>query len=131
MTFVPPCRRDGADPDDWFIDTDGKQYRDEDLLDDNDYTRISHELPEDATEEEIDQAIDSAEQERRKENLVKRRHAIEACFNDCITRVRTMCLDSSVDPLIPHGIWGGYTPKQRRTIDDGVQKRRMGRRSTN
>ena len=96
MTYETPCRR--GNPDDWFIEVDGKQYPDDpELLDDE-----------------------------LRESLTRRRHAREACLNDCYFRMT--CLNAAVTERKTHGIWGGYYQNELRQIIEELDLRRRRRR---
>lgn len=92
MTYQKPCASQENDPDDWFIGKDGRQYPDEEL-----------------------------EPEAEKAALVRRRHAKDACFVDCL--VRTRCLQLALDRPEPHGTWGGYYEEELRVIRTEIARR--------
>ena len=130
MSWVPPCRRPGADPDDWFIESNGKQYPEDELLTESDVQGIVEAVAAsnpDATEEDYDRAIRRAERDALTAALGRRRRAKDACWNDCIPRIRLgVCLEVGMEPTnINHGIFGGYDPKERRAIEAGGGKDRL------
>jgi len=57
-----------------------------------------------------------------------RRRARDACFVDCPMKMRLECLNLGMQPEnLAHGIWGGYTEKQRQEMHTLIQERRRGR----
>lgn len=100
--YVPPCARPENDPNDWFIERDGKQYPDEDLLTEEERATLSEE---EAAERE---------EEVRRDRLRARRHARDACHTECYMRLE--CLDRAIKERPQYGIWGGYFPEQLREI---------------
>lgn len=129
MTYETPCAR-SENPDDWFIGRDGKQYPDDDLLDDD----IRLEILEDANRQEltgdarisfIEKAQDRAEADAKREGLGRRRRAKEAC-HECY--LRTHCLDVAIRDDMLHGTWGGYYEEELREIRREMSRRRRARR---
>ena len=125
-----PCRE--GDPDDWYIGRDGKQYPDEDLLDDDARREILEEANRrDLSGEErvtfIEKAEDRAEADAKRAALQRRRHAKEAC-HDCLFRTR--CLQQAIDNDETHGTWGGYYEEEIREIRREISKRRRARPTT-
>lgn len=118
MTYQTPCQT-SDDPDAWFIGRDGKQYPDDDLIGENELDGLKRSiLPiEDETEEQhrdrVDSAIATLEGERRRQALIRRRRARDACY-ECYFRLQ--CLDLALDNNEGHGTWGGYTEEQLRQI---------------
>lgn len=123
MTAKTPCE---SSPDDWFIERDGKQYRDDILVDFNDVDLVELDLQGPGAAQEF---IDRAEAEARKQALIRRRKAREACHNDC--PVRLQCLDAGLakydDDGELHGIWGGYFAEDVIRIGLARQRRRAAR----
>jgi hypothetical protein len=122
VTSGTPCSAGNIDPNDWFIERDGKQYRDDDILTHAEMQAVSNAALEEHGEdlEAIEAAIDKAEAEAKRRMLIRRRKAREACF-ECPLRLQ--CFDAWVAAGRPdHGIWGGYYPEQlaeiRRLMDE-------------
>ena len=122
MTYTTPCRQPDADPDDWFIEPNGKQYRDDD-------ENITESMIEAAMREgeSHDAALKRLQAEWLKVQLRKRRNARDMCFTDC--QVRLWCLGQSMTPdltdvTVEHGIFGGYDADERRTL--ARERRRPG-----
>jgi hypothetical protein len=115
-----PCQT--GDPEDWFIEKDGKQYPDDKLVDPDALTkeqyafidlRFDQLVAEDLTLEEAGVKVrDELEEGVKVQALVRRRHAKDACFVEC--KVRLQCLSSGLE--VPYGIFGGYTLEERREI---------------
>lgn len=84
--YVTPCSSPENNPDDWFIERDGRQYPDESL--------------------DLDE---------QREALVRRRHARDKCHVDCYLRVQCLTIALS-KPEPTHGTWGGYYPEELRQI---------------
>lgn len=119
--YAPPCQT--GDPNDWFIERDGRQYSDEPVLAVHEVEHLLELVkPEDRLE-----ALEEATDERIRENIVKRRHAKDSCFRDCY--MRTQCLGLALESdQLTYGIWGGYYPEEIRAIrrerDDRARRRR-------
>lgn len=117
MTYQTPCQT--GNPDDWFIGRDGKQYPDDDLISEAELRGLKRAvLPiEGETEEQhrdrVDSSIQALENERRRQGMIRRRKARDACY-DCYLRLQ--CLDRALDGNESHGTWGGYTEEQLRAI---------------
>lgn len=126
MTLRTPCNDGVNNPDDWFIGRDGRQYADEDLL--NDDIRLGileeanrRELTGDPRVEFIEKFQDRAEGEVKRENLRRRRHAREKCHEDCYFRLN--CLDLALRNVETHGTWGGYTEEELRELRREIARR--------
>lgn len=114
--YRPPCQQ-SATPDDWFIEDDGKQYPDLQILTpaerDAALESVAHTDGDLAAAQE--HAIAEAEAKKTKAQLVRRRHASDECHVNCYLRLQ--CLDKGLQPEnLQYGIYGGYTAKQRREI---------------
>lgn len=109
MTFTTPCARPENDPSDWFIERDGKQYPDDELVTEAEYRAfvVSAEIL-----GEEPPSRQAAEADVLAERLVRRRHAKDKCFVECIFRMH--CLSKGEDE--DHGTWGGYYSEERRQI---------------
>jgi hypothetical protein len=114
--YVPPCGMPENDPNDWFIEKDGRQYSDESIFTVDEVASIwDLAYAEDLNPDEV---LDEATQKRLKANLVKRRHAKDKCHREC--KIRTQCLSQGMDTpwgVRAYGIWGGYYPEELRVID--------------
>lgn len=126
MTLATPCKDGVNSPDDWFIGRDGKQYADEDLL--NDEIRLGileeanrRELTGDARIEFIEKFQDRAEAEVKRENLRRRRQAREKCHDGCYFRLQ--CLDLALKNEESHGTWGGYNEEELRELRREISRR--------
>ena len=119
--YVTPCQ--GANADDWFIGRDGRQYADDELIpaerllefkaDITKTVRMSG-LTDDEIVEVIDHDITEAEDEIRRAALIRRRHARDACHNEC--RLRLQCLTKAIEGREFYGTWAGYYEEQLRDI---------------
>lgn len=128
-----PCGEPDANPDDWFIRPDGKQYPDDDLLTFEERARIAKSVlyregeTADEHSQRVARATHAAENDRRRAALQRRRKAREACY-ECPARTR--CLDLGVTPDVqPHGTYGGYFEEQIREIRDRIRSRKKARQS--
>lgn len=92
-----PCQT--GNPDDWFIEADGRQYPEDPIL----------------SEDELTTA------------LRQRRHAREACLNDC--PARRACLSYAIEGRPMYGIHGGYYPHELRAMYEHIDARKA--RSSN
>lgn len=106
-------------PDDWFIDKDGRQYVDDEILTEVEKRAIIDEILAESDDgdwaDRADAAIALEERVRLNENLVRRRHAKDACYTTCY--FRTQCLSLALGPDGPnHGTWGGYHQEELRQI---------------
>lgn len=115
-----PCE---TSPEDWFIQKDGKQYRDDDFLTDAEVRgltrsvlRIDGETAEEHRDR-VDRAIATAEADRKRAALQRRRHAREACHLECPLRLQCLGLGMMPENL-EHGIWGGYYAEERQQIEE-------------
>lgn len=60
----------------------------------------------------------------------RRRRALQACWTDCPMKMRLACLNEGMkDENLAHGIWGGYTEKQRQEIDAEIKRRKLARQT--
>jgi hypothetical protein len=84
--YITPCADPANDPDDWFIERDGRQYPDESL--------------------DLDE---------QKAALVRRRHARDKCHVECYFRTQCLTI-ALTKPEPPHGTWGGYYPEELRQV---------------
>lgn len=110
--YLTPCQRPENNPEDWFIEKDGRQYADDDLVAIEDAEEIASDFhPDDHSG--IEGAIAEAEAEAVRENLRRRRHAKDACYT-CYFRLQ--CLTAAMDERPNHGTWGGYFPEELRQI---------------
>jgi len=126
MTLLTPCNDGVNNPDDWFIGRDGKQYADEDLLNDEIREAIlaeanRQELTGDARIEFIEKAQDRFEGDSKRENLRRRRQAREKCHDGCYFRLQ--CLDIALKNEETHGTWGGYTEEELRELRREISRR--------
>lgn len=119
-TYRPPC--EVGDPENWFIEDDGKQYPDDELVSVEERAEIESAVAEimdgepfSAVDEAVHDALQRAAEERKAAALKRRRHALDACHVDC--QLRLACLDLGLErDTLGYGIYGGYTAKQRREI---------------
>lgn len=132
--YVTPCASSENDPDDWFIEKDGKQYPEDDLITEALRTEIREAvvatvgIDDPDLFERIDDAIELAEAEALKAALTRRRHAKDACHVDCL--LRTQCLQIALtDPEPTHGTWGGYYREELREIRRLRDERQKARES--
>lgn len=119
--IVTPCQDPANDPEDWFLEKDGKQYRDDPLLTEDEVQEIYAKL-DGASAGVVDEAIHDAEAEAKRQALIRRRQARDKCHTECY--LRTQCLGLALeDSTIEHGTWGGYYADeiiQIRTLRDSV-----------
>lgn len=112
--YQTPCS--SGNPEDWFIGKDGRQFSDVDLVTDEAFDAYLHEIdPDDQMDDqEKDQARLQVEQVASKQALIRRRHAKEACHQQCY--FRNKCLTQALDEGHVHGTWGGYHEEELREI---------------
>lgn len=128
MGFTPPCRAPENDPDDWFIEKDGRQYDDEELLTDAQRQAIVVEVLAGTTAndpnvlEKTEAAVDEANAEAGRTALARRRRAKDACATEC--PVRQWCLGDLEDGDHEYGTRGGYYPEERRAMLRLLKRRR-------
>lgn len=114
-----PCQV--GDPDHWFLEKDGRQYRDEPLEIDPD---VMDSVIARAEDWPADRVKAQLEKDQLKANLIARRKAKDACFTDCYTKVRAACLALGMKPENQgHGIYGGYYPEERAAIQAEIDLR--------
>lgn len=113
-----PC---SPDPAAWFLEKDGRQYRDEPVVSQLELEVVM--LAAEADEADPDEAVKDAVDEKIRTNLIARRKAREACF-DC--KLRLECLDTRLTKFPgSDGIWGGYFPEDLKVLDDELKKRAL------
>jgi len=126
MTYQTPCSDPQNDPSDWFISRDGKQYPDDELLDQDavDAALASVELTavDDGFVEAVDRSLEQAEERAKRDALKRRRKAKESCHNECYFRLQ--CLDIAIRTEQTHGTWGGYTEEELRELRREIARRR-------
>lgn len=113
---------------DWFIEKDGKQYRDDPILTDLEVEMITDHITGaldpstslDAFQAAVDKACDAGEAEKVRLALIRRRKAREACYK---CPIRLACLDSRLENRVEYGTWGGYYPEELRKIDEERDRR--------
>lgn len=131
MTYSNPCT-DPEKREDWFIAKDGKQYPDDEFLTDEEKDLIArgatlgmslidpvavHEA-----DEAAEKAIGEAEEEAKRQALIRRRKAKDACY-ECYFRMD--CLDIAMtDDTIKSGTWGGYYEEQLRVLKTERNRKR-------
>lgn len=124
-----PCSDPANDPNDWFIERDGRQYHDEPVLSADEVRALWDECLE--TGEDGMVALVRANNERLKDNQRRRRKAKDLCHNECPLRTECLQLGLSSDFAVQsHGIWGGYYPEELRAIQREGRSRRRGMRSS-
>jgi hypothetical protein len=123
---ITPCQDPENDPNDWFIEKDGRQYYDEPVLGAQEVRDLWDECL--TTGEDGMVALQRANAERLRENVVKRRHAKDKCFTEC--PMRGACLEQGLSEdfvVAQYGIWGGYYPEELRAIQRQGRARRRAR----
>jgi hypothetical protein len=111
--YKTPCQQ--GDPENWFIEDDGKQYPDDHFLSEELEEDLFLEARANGDDRSAAEIIGDFDVEAKADALKRRRHAIDACHIDC--RLRLQCLDLGLQPdTLSYGIYGGYTAKQRREI---------------
>lgn len=112
--YVTPCADPANDPEDWYLDKDGRQYADVDLVTEE---ALAEAIVERdmlwADQGQVNRLRADLEIEAAKDGVVRRRHAKDACFT-CYHR--TLCLGKALDNREQFGIWGGYTPEERNAV---------------
>lgn len=117
---MTPCQDPANNPDDWFISSNGRQYRDDELVPDKELENVAWEARGLYVEGREDMLVRAA--------LVRRRHAKDKCFT-CPARMA--CLQLAFDPqadnpdLITHGTFGGYFEEERAKMTGEVIRRRQ------
>lgn len=127
MTYQTPCSSPENDPDDWFISKDGRQYPDEPLVSIQDAVDHLDEIDPNGTRYEalIVRVREDLEEKATKAALVRRRHAKDACFVDCL--VRAKCLSVALETRPAAGTWGGYHEEELREIQSEISRRKRNR----
>jgi hypothetical protein len=112
-----PCADPTRDPNDWFIESYGKQYREDELLTEAEVADLdSIHLTESLEPADRQRILDLAASEKKRQALVRRRKAKESCREEC--PIRKACLAQGLElQNLDHGIWGGYYPEERRAIE--------------
>lgn len=130
MTYIPPCAEPAADPDDWFISRDGKQYGDDIVLTAAEARMVTRsvlptagEQPEEH-EARVASALRAAVASRKTKALGRRRRAKEACLSCAI---RPECLEKAIEEGFTHGTWGGLYEEEVATLRVEIERRRRPR----
>lgn len=124
-----PCWQTGANPDDWFISRDGKQYPDEEFLTDAEKRAIGKTVlglageSYDDHQARVARAIRAVEADRRRAALQRRRKAKEACL---ACPMRDECLRLALDGNFQHGTWGGLYEEELRELRRRISARKRG-----
>lgn len=116
-----PCSQPDVDPNDWYIDRHGKQYGDEPWLSAEEKEKLAAALAEQGLDrlKQISE-IARTEARLRRDALIRRRQAKQACF-DC--SIRLECLSGALARRESSGIWGGM-------FEEEIQKlQRQGRKA--
>lgn len=125
--YLVPCERPENDPQDWFIEKDGKQYPFDDLITDDDVADYLERVDPPVDQVSIKDIREILEAEAVKDALVRRRHAKDKCHVECYFRLQ--CLEMALDQHERYGTWGGYYAEELRAIRrtrDARQRRRQG-----
>lgn len=122
MTAKTPC---SANPDQWYTERDGRRYDDEPLVTEDDVQQIMADLDGESISV-VEEAVDDFVAEATRQRLIERRQARDACFT---CPVRLPCLDKALENREQYGIWGGYYPEMRRSIERELDKREEARAS--
>jgi hypothetical protein len=119
-----PCADPANDPEDWFLEKNGKQYDDDVLVTEEllDAYLVDLRAAYDATGlegwplPERDVARVDLEAHKLKEALRRRRHAKDKCHVECYFRLQ--CLSRALDGEggIEYGTQGGYYPEELKKI---------------
>lgn len=130
MTDQTPCRDPQNDPEDWFIDKDGKQYPDDDFVTTQQVNDAADAIP-GFDKDDLDQwetLVETLEEDAKKTALRKRRHARDKCYTECY--FRTHCAQAALDTRPEHGTWGGYYREELKVLykDLDARKRRQAER---
>lgn len=125
-----PCQDPANDPNDWFIERDGRQYHDEPVLTADEVRAIwdaeTELADEEGREPDLAGVLEKATAARLKENLRKRRDAKAKCY-ECPLRTQCLQLGLSSDFVVAqYGTWGGYYTEELRAIQrEGRRRRRV------
>ena len=108
MTYQTPCQ--GGDADDWFIDRSGRQYGDDSIATEaehDDAVRAAQDAVDGRllTPDELEDVYTTVEEEAKRQALIRRRRAKDACYT-CY--FRTNCLGLAIQNVESTGTWGGY-----------------------
>jgi len=127
VTLKTPCNDGSNNPDDWFIGRDGKQYGDDELVTEEEVAAHLAQVDPNGTrsEDEIQRVWDRMESIVKREALQRRRHAREACHDDCYFRLA--CLDLALKNGEIHGTWGGYHEEELRELRREISRRTRAR----
>lgn len=107
MSAETPCYE--GDPEDWFIRRDGKQYDDDEMVDEVVWREACAENP----DEDPSAVYRRLAGEEIRQALVRRRQAREACYG---CPVRNGCLRMALETRPSAGTWGGYYEEELRKL---------------
>lgn len=122
MADTTPCNQPDVDPNDWYIDRHGKQYGDEPWLSAGEKEKLAAALAEQGLDrlKQISE-IARTEARLRRDALIRRRQAKQACF-DC--PIRLECLSGALERRESTGIWGGMYEEEIQKLDRQGRKAR-------
>lgn len=122
-----PCAQPDADPNDWFIDRHGQQYSDIPWLSRDEKEKLEAAMAEQGMSrlQQIS-GVARTEARRKREALIARRHAKEACY-EC--PIRTSCLEGALERREPRGTWGGLYEEEIQTLIRGGRRRERKKRA--
>lgn len=112
--IVTPCADPENDPNDWFIEKDGRQYADDVLVPDAELESVAWEARALYREGKEDLILRAA--------LRRRRHARDKCY-EC--PLRLACLTRTLDAAdVEYGTKGGYYPEELRKVQREIVRRK-------
>lgn len=126
--YVSPCQDPRNDPNDWFIERDGRQYPDDTLvsLEEAEAEHAKRLADDPEATITVAEVFDDLHEAALKAALRRRRHAKDACYS-CV--IRTWCLGQGMqDGRRDYGTMGGYYPEERKAIQREIGKRARARR---
>lgn len=130
MPETTPCQDPENDPNDWFIERDGRQYSDEAIFTAAELPGVlaAAALDPENIELDTDELLELVTEQRLRENIRKRRHAKDLCHLECPIRTQCLQLGLSQDFVAEqYGIWGGYYTEELRAIQREGRARRRAR----
>lgn len=124
-----PCADPANNPDDWFIEKDGRQYPDDVLVTYDEVVAYVDTCEKTGTPMDFSAGVEILDGLAVRESLVRRRHAKDKCHTECYFRLA--CLSQALDGPggIEYGTRGGYYPEELKKIE-GLRAERAARRVT-
>lgn len=116
MSVETPCHE--GNPEDWFIRRDGRQYDDDEVVDEVVWREACAENP----DEDPVAIYKRLEAKILRDATIRRRKAREACYT---CPVRLSCLTVALEQRPSSGTWGGYYEEELRKLTRALDAKKQ------